>query len=1442
MTDKFIEVHRTFCDLPKQASESDDADFNQWFPTDKRLRWPDLIKEYRLVILSEAGSGKTTEIRNIACTLRNEEKPAFFIRLEHIPEHFEDAFEVGTHEAFAAWLASNEEGWLFLDSVDEARLRDPRDFEVAIRKLSKQIVIAKDRTHIVITSRITAWRPKSDLAYCENYFPYAPTAASEHDPQANNIEHETAIQPDGSIPTQTDSKNENNSVFRIVALDDLAPDQIVVFVKARGIIDSKAFLDAVERADAWSFATRPQDLEELTEFWLDQGRIGGRLEIMQNSINRRLIERDQDRADARPLPAERIRQGARLLAAAATLARESTIKVPDGSANSKGIAVRSVLPDWDDKDQSTLLSRPIFDEAIYGTVRFHHRSVREYLTAEWFAGLLQCETSRRNIEALFFRNQYGLDIVSPTLRPILPWLILWDEKIRDRVRKLAPEILFEGGDPSQLPLEVRRSVLRDVCKQMAKHATGRTMRDEAAVQRFATLDLTDDVLALFREYADNDDLKAFLLRMVWIGQLKGARQEVMEVALNPHTERYTRMVAFRAIKAIGSCEDRERVYQNFLTEAPKLNREWLAELVEDRKPTEQALIWLLACLEKIEPTENPIADNLLYNLSAFVEVASIDLLPQLVSGLNRLLDFPPVIERRHCQVSEQFQWLIAPACKAVEQLILAHHPASLKSDTLEILYKFSSVRGYGIDRLSDVKAEFSRLIPAWKELKSALFWYEVQKSRNARDKSNGERVIEFYQVPFRPFWRFEESDFEYIAEEISNRIFLDDRLVALSLAFDLYKKANRPSAWRRQLKKLVAGSDELSMRLGFYLKPPAQDLTFRRMKQEESKWNRQHEAYQKQQQKYHADRKKYFDEKLDEASAVLRENPGVLTNDLHYLFDQTRDEKSFAKHWTEYSWQKLIPAYGERVARFYRDGAISIWRHHKPILRSEGAPFNETPYTVIIGLVGLEIEAHETRDWPKNLDSNEVELACRYATFELNGFPVWFPRFFESYPQLVSDFLMQEIRYELSIETPETETHYIISDLSWTGQWAWDQIAPDLYGLLNGMEPKNLANLDKLLKIIQGSLLADKMIETIAFRKCHILAEWDHVARWFALWMGVAPDAAITAFITRIESMSDSEQQILFVMIFVTHLIGERRGRGSSVRQAFKTPQHLKSLYLLMHKYIHRKDDVDHTGKGVYSPGLRDDAQDARDNLFKLLSQIPGKESFLALMEIAETHPNEESRQWIMIQAKTKAEQEGDIEAWSPAQVKDFYEKLERTPRNHKELHELAVSRFLDLKDDLEHGDSSIASILQKITLETEMRKFIGRELRKEGLGRYSIPQEEELADAKRIDLRFQGMGFDGPVPVELKLADKWTGPKLFERLENQLCGDYLRDNRSNRGIFVLVYRGEQKHWEMPDSAKRVDFLGLVAALREYWQHISNKFPGIDDVTVIGIDLTKRSS
>jgi hypothetical protein len=1437
---KFVELHRTFHELPKQGNDNDEIEPNRLPGQKGRLSWSNLIEEYRLIILSEAGSGKTIEIRNIASRLRTQGKPAFFLRLEHISRDFEDAFEVGAYEDFAGWLASGEEGWLLLDSVDEARLRDPRDFELAIRKLGRQIKTAMARTHIAITSRTTAWRPKTDLAYCTEHLPYTVPINSERSPQAEEEDSEASLQ------TETKTQDKDQSGFKIVALDDLTRDQIMAFVEDRGIENSQAFLDAVKRVEAWSFTSRPQDLEELTEFWIKSGRIGTRLELMRNSIDRRLAERDQGRADARPLSSERARLGAQLLAAATTLVQDPTIRIPDGSENSRGIAVGSVLPRWDDKEQATLLSRPIFDEAIYSTVRFHHRSVREYLAAEWFNELLKCETSRRTIEGLFFCTQYGLDIVVPTLRPILPWLAILDQKIGERVRKVAPEILLEGGDPSQLPLSVRCNILRNVCKQMADGTIGQSLGGYAGVQRFANPDLTDDVRALIQQYADNAEVTVFLLRMVWLGPLAGALPEAMAVAQTPTAEKYARIEAFKAIKAIGTHEDQERVRQCFLTEAPELKQAWLAELLKDIQPTERILVWLLACLEKTESKKRYTVDYLPDNVTEFVEAAEPELLPQLVTALNRLLSLPPMIERRYCEVSEKFQWLMAPAAKAVERLILAHHPASLEPDALAVLYKFSSAREYGSSDIFKVRAEFSKLVPVWQELNRALFWFGVQKSRQTLetlDGNRGERLTNFWQASvFGALWQFEVDDFEYMAEEISRHPLLDDKLVALSLAFNLYRFAQRPPKWRLKLKKLVAGNDELSERLKICLRPPAQSEDLRRLKQEEAQWKRRDEAKRKKQEKYHTSWKKFFNDNLDEARAARCEKPGTMTNPLLYLFDQIRDKKNTTNRWTVYNWKTLIPEYGETVARFYRDSTVAFWRHYVPRLRSEGAPLNQTPNAVIIGLTGLEIEDNETKDWSRTLNPTEVELACKYASFELNGFPTWFPKLFEMHPEIVGNFLMQEVQYELAISQTEPEISYILSDVDSSGQWAWNQIAPSVYEILETQEPQNLSHLDRLINILQGSIFPDALIAELALQKCHALEMLDHVARWFAVWTGVAPEEAISALQARIAKIPAPEQQTTFAMIFVTHLLGTRSSAGATARSKFKTPQYLKELYLLMHEYIRSQEDINRMGMGAYSPELRDDAQNARHGLFNLLKHIPGKESFLAMMDIAQVHPVEERRSWIMLQAKTIAEQDGDIKPWVPSQVKDFHDSMERTPSNHRDLAELAVLRLLDLKDNLEHGDSSIAGILKPVTQETQIRNYLGDVLRDKAYGRYSIPQEEELADAKRPDLRFQGMDFDGPVPAELKLADNWTGPELFERLENQLCGDYLRDNRSNRGIFLLVYRGKKTYWELPDGKNRVDFAGLIAALQDHWDQISAKFPKVEKITVIGIDLTRRSS
>ena len=1042
----------------------------------------------------------------------------------------------------------------------------------------------------------------------------------------------------------------------------------------------------------------------------------------------------------------------------------------------------------------------------------------------------------------FFRNQYGLDIIVPKLRQILPWLSILDDKIREKVQKVAPEILFEGGDPVQLPLEIRRKLLFQVCEQMAEGTANRSIQHYEAVQRFADSDLTNDISELLRKYKENEELTAFLLRMVWLGPITKALPEAMDVALTPTAEHYARLTAFKAVKAIGSKEDKDHVRQSFLAEAPILNREWLSELTEGIKPTQQTVAWLLASLEKCEPKERYSYDSLRDGVIKFVSTASMELLPHFVTGLNRLLSLPPLIERRFCEVSEKFQWLMTPAVKAVERLILTRHPASLEQDALAILHKFSAMFSYRSDELVEPKADFSKIVPAWEDLNRSLFWFNIQNSRKTFDKRNAERLINYWQASIvQSFWRFEEKDFDYVAGEISRQKNIDDKLVALSLAFQLYILSGRPRKLREQLKKLVSSTTELNMRLKNLLRPPAQNQKERRWKQQEANWKKRQESQQKKIDQHHENWKRYFENNLDKERAEQSKKPGMIRNSLNYLYRQAIGKNQSSTRWTEYNWKKLVPEYGEDVARFYRNSTVSFWRNYLPNLRSEGAPLNQTTLGVTFGLTGLEIEAYETKNWPKNLNPLEVELACRYASFELNGFPTWFPKLFEAHPKIVCDFILQEIRYELSLEKIDKEIHYIISDVSWSGQWAWDKLAMGIYDCLK-KEPKNLSNLDELLKIFQGSSISDDIIKKLAARKCRTLKKIEHLSRWFAVWTGVAPGIAITALKSRIDEIVDPEKRTLFAMTFATNLLGGHRSDTASVRESFKSPEYLKSLYLLMHEHIRREDDINRADTGVYSPELRDHAQDARNNLFQLLNQIPGKETFLALMDISKAHPEETYRPWILNHAKVRAEQDGDIEPWAPSQVWDFHENIDRTPHNHRELAELAALRIQDLKNDLEHGDSSIASILKNITQEPDMRKYIGHELREKSFGRYSITQEEEFADGKKPDLRFHGMGFDQPVPTELKLADNWTGPQLFERLENQLCSDYLRDDNSKRGIFVLVYRGEKTAWEIPVDGNRLNFDELTIALQNHWWHISSNFPKVDDIMVIGIDLTKRSS
>lgn len=721
--DAYIPLERTFSKIILDPDASDDENLSARSGRQGSLQWSDLLSHHRVIVLSEAGSGKTAEIRNVARKLREEGKPAFFLRIEYVSQDFEDAFEEGTFEEFESWRTSGTEGWLLLDSVDEARLRDPKDFERAIKKLGRLFTAAAQHAHILITGRTTAWRAKTDLMLCQQAFPY-------------ELDNRQVDQAESDAPTESlrtaPAKAEPGGSFLVVTLDDIQGDQIDKLLSATGVQDIKAFRTAVERKEACSLTTRPQDFLELVDFWHQHHRIGTRFELMKSSIDRRLEERDQNRSESRPIAAEKLRVGARLIAAAATLGQTSAIRVPDGEDNKRGIPIRAVLQGWNDADCSALLSRPIFDEGIYGTVRFHHRSVREYLTAEWLHELILDEASRVRIESLFFRSQYGLEVIDPTMRPVLPWLALLDERICTRVARVAPEIFFEGGDPGQLPLDTRRSVLRQACEQLAQPAHSWSLTDYSAVQRFAHTDLTQDIKELLELYSSNDDIVWFLLRMIWQGEVAGAVQEVKQFALNAQ-EKHSRIAAIRAVIDLGSPQDIAEVRKSLLVGTKKLDRDWVAELLDGLPSDEEWLQWLLEAVERSAGKPRfSSGDRLASALSLLVSKCPLDGLQTLICGFNELLDKAPVVDLGLCTISKRYAWIAQSAGIAALRLIEVRDERAFDPVVLSILRKLPRAEIYDEPDARELASKIREIVPAWAQLDYQLFWHDVAQTRESR--------------------------------------------------------------------------------------------------------------------------------------------------------------------------------------------------------------------------------------------------------------------------------------------------------------------------------------------------------------------------------------------------------------------------------------------------------------------------------------------------------------------------------------------------------------------------------------------------------------------------------------------------------------------------------------------------------------------------------------
>ena len=64
----------------------------------------------------------------------------------------------------------------------------------------------------------------------------------------------------------------------------------------------------------------------------------------------------------------------------------------------------------------------------------------------------------------------------------------------------------------------------------------------------------------------------------------------------------------------------------------------------------------------------------------------------------------------------------------------------------------------------------------------------------------------------------------------------------------------------------------------------------------------------------------------------------------------------------------------------------------------------------------------------------------------------------------------------------------------------------------------------------------------------------------------------------------------------------------------------------------------------------------------------------------------------------------------------------------------------------------------------------------------------------------------------------------------------------STNGIYLLVYRGKQQSWQHPVTKEKLSFDKLIEELRKRAKELIENQSGIENIAVVGIDLTKRGA
>jgi hypothetical protein len=1402
--------------------------------------WPGLLKRRRIVILAEAGSGKTFELREKAGALTAAGTPAFYLTVNDVAaKGVATALGVADGVRFGAWLAGTGEGVIFLDSVDEARING-QSFTSALKALEAALPNAQQRVTIVVSCRVSDWRSLEDRSEFATIFGGPPPPSGEPSPPSPAGPNDAALLgPIFESPKKQQGDDGDEDIPQdfnpfIVALAPLTLGQAKRLAEWDGVPDPDKFIAAVRAADAEDLANRPQDLLALTAYWKDKKAIGSKRELLDWAVHHRLRETNIDLGDKDPISEEEAFEAAKVLATALTFGHKRFLAWPldtpaADAADALSLNPKDVLKNFNGQKIKAILNRAIFDPATHGRVRFHHRSVQEYLCALWIIDQLNAGCPVRRVWQILAEQKYGEIRLRPALRPIAAWLAQLDDRIRRLVLPVAPDLLIEGGDPAILPLPVKERLLDHFARRYAGRDDAGISIGIDQVARLAEPGLDKKIRELWAK-TTSGEVRELLLRLVWVGKISGCSGIALDAAISAKRP-YQRALGARAVGEIGTTAERKRLAAHLLTNAKSYSARAIAPTLEAVFPSVLSLADLETILRRHPP--DTMQDNHSGIIHGLQEAIRHETLPDpagLAAMLVRLIRLKPWGQDRDRQYSQKFWTLAAPLLDLCAKLIRERGQAGLGGNLSSAAGLACNVAQHVHDySIGKSRKEFAAALEGNAGANREQFWYSMADTRSRHGNLSGYWQADIYH----DLWTVTGRDWDWLLEDLTKRPLPNDRLMALTALYELWVKGGRDNAKLAAIRAAIAGAADLEASLAEMISPPVRTPTERDIRWEQER----------------AEAKARREESDNTAKASWVEMRDKLVEDhsnivFGVLYDLSRwiNRASGRDRYSHKNWRIMVEPFTEAVARGVRDAFVAFWRTYDPdpTVARRRAMTNGAQ----VGLIGLAIEAAETPSWVTQLSDADVRIATHYAILEMNGLPEWAPSLWLARPGIAEAELKREIRWEFDKATKTNHIHHVVSTIAYAKEpfrslaavWVLDELEKAL--------PKSDHELFLALDlVVKAQGIPAKRLAALAASGYAAARSIERKLKWLSIWLAVDAAPAMAALDALLKSQKGAKKGAV-VAGLLSMMFGSSSYNYGPTHQSFRTLDALRTLTTLAYRHIQPADDVRRAG--VRSQTRRDDAEDARGAVLGMLVALPGEGTFRALREMSGEPEFAILRERLLVLAERRARDDANLPAWSPAQVIAFAKAHEKPPVTLAELDQVVCDRLWDIEDDMIAGRFTDKLLLRqderKRVVERPVQLEIAKQLTLRSKGVYSVEREPEQSDYNEPDISIQRAGISQPVPVEIKVADSWNYNDLTEALSDQLIGKYMRSHSASHGHLVMTYHGKKKTWLHPVSGKRLDFQALVRSLQEDADAMVRANATLTKITVTGIDLTASTT